>query len=282
MDRDRETERLLQAIAWALEQPGLIDLMDVVELAAVTGDEESAYRLLLATVCGYDPEKPEDQEIIWRLFPRMVRREEPARYAADAYTAVLRESTGEAGGFRIGWGEFRPCELFVRDDLFAWDGYVLPRLGWFREAYDYPGLWEDGRIWMSITPNEVNTIRPLAAEARGRVLCNGLGLGYYAFHALRNPAVRHVTVVEREESLIRLFSDRVLPRFPNREALTLVHADAFEYVASCSRDWDTVFTDLWHDVGDGLPLYRRMKQMEFPGAVWQYWIEPSLKLYEDP
>ena len=49
-----------------------------------------------------------------------------------------------------------------------------------------------------------------------------------------------------------------------------------------SRDtvnFDTVFTDLWHDAGDGLPLYRRMKALEVPGPRYFYWIEKTVRAY---
>ena len=43
--------------------------------------------------------------------------------------------------------------------------------------------------------------------------------------------------------------------------------------------FDTVFTDLWHDVADGIPLYRRMKALEIPGPHYLYWIEKTMKVY---
>jgi hypothetical protein len=46
-------------------------------------------------------------------------------------------------------------------------------------------------------------------------------------------------------------------------------------------DFDTVFTDLWHDVADGIPLYQRMKALETPGPHYLYWIEKTLQVYMD-
>lgn len=50
---------------------------------------------------------------------------------------------------------------------------------------------------MTVTPNEINTIRPSVEQSRGKVLAYGLGLGYYAFHAAQRADVTSVTVVEK-------------------------------------------------------------------------------------
>ena len=44
---------------------------------------------------------------------------------------------------------------------------------------------------------------------------------------------------------------------------------------------DFVFWDLWHDVGDGLEMYRKLKSLEgrYPKINFTYWIEKTLKCY---
>ena len=139
-----------------------------------------------------------------------------------------RENASQAGAFELGYASYRPYELFVADDLRAYpDGAVLPVLGYFTRPFAYPVLTENGREWMTATPNEINTIRPMAEAAHGRVLTLGLGLGYFAFHALLNPRVERVTAVERSADAIRLFRERILPAFPRPECLTILQADAF-------------------------------------------------------
>lgn len=196
--------------------------------------------------------------------------------------AVGRENASRAGAFELGYASYRPYELFVADDLRAYpDGAVLPVLGYFAQPFAYPVLTENGREWMTATPNEINTIRPAAEAAYGRVLTLGLGLGYFAFHALLNPRVESVTAVERSADAIRLFRERILPAFPRPERLTILHADAFAAVPTLYRSgqYDFVFADLWHDAADGLPMYERLKQMETPGSEYRYWIEKTLEFY---
>lgn len=193
-----------------------------------------------------------------------------------------RENTSQAGAFELGYASYRPYELFVADDLRAYpDGAVLPVLGYFAQPFAYPVLTENGREWMTATPNEINTIRPMAEAAHGHVLTLGLGLGYFAFHALLNPRVERVTAVERSADAIRLFRERILPAFPRPERLTILQADAFAAAPALyqSGQYDFVFADLWHDAADGLPMYERLKQMEVPGPEYRYWIEKTLEFY---
>ena len=193
-----------------------------------------------------------------------------------------RENASQAGAFELGYASYRPYELFVADDLRAYpDGAVLPVLGYFTRPFAYPVLTENGREWMTATPNEINTIRPMAEAAHGHVLTLGLGLGYFAFHALLNPRVERVTAVERSADAIRLFRERILPAFPRPECLTILQADAFAAAPALyqSGQYDFVFADLWHDAADGLPMYERLKHMEVPGPEYRYWIEKTLEFY---
>lgn len=193
-----------------------------------------------------------------------------------------RENVSQVGAFELGYASYRPYELFIADDLRAYpDGAVLPVLGYFAQPFVYPVLTENGREWMTATPNEINTIRPAAEAAHGRVLTLGLGLGYFAFHALLNPRVESVTAVERSADAIRLFRKRILPAFPRPERLTILQADAFAAAPALyqSGKYDFVFADLWHDAADGLPMYERLKHMEVPGPEYRYWIEKTLEFY---
>ena len=207
---------------------------------------------------------------------------EDALRARRSRNTLGRENASQAGAFELGYASYRPYELFVADDLRAYpDGAVLPVLGYFTRPFAYPVLTENGREWMTATPNEINTIRPMAEAAHGHVLTLGLGLGYFAFHALLNPRVERVTAVERSADAIRLFRERILPAFPRPECLTILQADAFAAAPALyqSGQYDFVFADLWHDAADGLPMYERLKQMEVPGPEYRYWIEKTLEFY---
>lgn len=243
-----------------------------------------AYMALLAAHCGLDTSRPEDARLYRAYFPRMLREHSPNTYRDDAYMQAVRPSGGECGSVDLVEETLQPMELFVADD-FVTDaqGRVYPQLGWFSGEFSFPAIREDGRVWMTVTPNEINTIQPAVQQTRGKVLTYGLGLGYYTYHALLRPDVSSVTVVEKNPQVIDVFCRLLLPFFPRQGDLRIIEADAFDYAEHImpQERYDTVFTDLWHDVADGLPLYRRMKALECPGPRFLYWIEKTLRCYMD-
>ena len=134
---------------------------------------------------------------------------------------------------------------------------------------------------MSIKPSEIESTRKAVDAAFGRVVTFGLGLGYFAFMAARKPGVSSVTVVERDPAVIALFREHILPQIPEKGKITVVEADAFDYLDHTMPEArpDFVFMDIWHDIADGVPLYVRARTREsrFPGVRFMYWIERSLK-----
>ena len=279
-----DNERLLTLISEYLTfTPAAISREDVTSLAADCGlPPNDAYMALLAAHCGLDTALPEDARLYRGYFPQMVHQHDPAIYEADAYFQAVKPLVGVNAAIDLVYERIEPMELFVADDFHMDDaGRILPQLGWFDRTFEFPAIREDGRVWMTITPNEINTIQPAVAQSRGKVLTYGLGLGYYAFHCLLKADVESVTVVERNPAVINLFRKHLLPFFTRQEALHIVQADAFDYAETVMphEGFDTVFTDLWHDVADGMPLYRRMKALEAPGPRYLYWIEQTLKYY---
>lgn len=278
-----DNERLLEIISEYLTfTPCAIRKEDVTALTADGLLPNEAYMALLAARCGLDTANAEDTRLYRGYFPRMIRQHDPAVYEQDAYFQAVTPAIGTSAAVDLVYERIEPMELFVADDFCMDDaGRVLPQLGWFSRAFEFPAIREDGRVWMTVTPNEINTIAPAVRESRGKVLTYGLGLGYYAFHCLLKPEVESVTVVEHNPAVIDVFSRLLQPFFPRRDALHIIRADAFAYAAGTmpGEGFDTVFTDLWHDVADGIPLYQQMKALETPGPRYLYWIEPTLKYY---
>lgn len=281
-----DNERILTLMSeYLCFSPCAVHPQDVTDLAADCAIPlNEAYLALLAARCGLDTTRPEDARLYRSYFPRMVRQLDPEPYLADAYMQAIRPAFGQQGSVDLVQETVQPMELFVADD-FRVDGQgrIFPQLGWFSSPFSFPAIREDGLVWMTVTPNEINTIQPAVARSRGKVLTYGLGLGYYAFHCLLKEKVESVTVVEKNPAVIDLFTRLLLPFFPRREALHIVQADAFDYAAQAmpAGGFDTVFTDLWHDVADGIPLYRQMKALETPGPTYLYWIEKTLRVYMD-
>ena len=141
----------------------------------------------------------------------------------------------------------------------------------------FDAVLQNDREWMSITPNEINTMRSVIEEASGNVLTYGLGLGYFAYMCSIKPEVASVTVVEKDPSVIALFQKEILPQFKQKDKIRVIKADAFEYAAAVKEEYDLTFADLWHDVQDGIPCYTELKKIE--RGKTRYWIEKTMQYY---
>lgn len=200
-------------------------------------------------------------------------------YRSDPYYNVVSDKSGAFGDWRLGTRAFNPFEAFVYNDIIRLsDGRLLPQIGFFTERFEYPCISQNGREWMTLSPNEINTMRKPVSEAFGNVTTYGLGLGYFAFMCMLKPCVSSVTVIESEIDAISLFKSVMLPLFPKGCRLNIIHADAMDY-AKEAHPCDYVFADIWHDPTDGIPIYLRLKSLEQSGVMYSYWIEETLKCY---
>ena len=269
--------RLLQA-----DQP-LFEAEEVRSFARDTGlDAPDAFHTLIAAACGLKPDESEhDRQLIRRyLFPA-IRPLKPEAYAANPYYQLLQNAELRQGSWRLTRQRYLPYALFpCGNTALLPDGRTVPQVGYFEREFAYPALLENGREWMTVTPNEIETMAADVAAAEGNALVLGLGLGYFAFMVSEKPEVTAVTVIECSAELIALFREHLLPLFPHGDKIRLVCADAFEYLEKADAAYDFVYADLWHDVADGLPLYLRLKRFEnrLP-ARWRYWIEPDMLIF---
>ena len=160
--------------------------------------------------------------------------------------------------------------------------YIKMSLAYFEKDYYYPSISLYGNEWMSLNPYEIRTMENAIIAAKGKVLTLGLGLGYYAYMAHLKEEVKEVHIVEMDLELIKIFNEFLLPLFPHPEKIHIHKADAFHFIESIrDGDYDFIFSDLWHDVSDGLPMYLKLKERfnKFKYTQRFYWIEGSLVTY---
>lgn len=261
------------------------DMID--ELTKTFGlTRERAFAECLAAVCEVGTDGADRRFTADYLLP-MVHELDPLQFEQDAYYRTVRIPQGKRGNWEFKTMALQPYEAFVCDDFQVLsDGRMIPQIGFFSRAYEYPAVLENGREWMTLLPNETVTTKPAVERSHGRVLTYGLGLGYFAFCASEKETVTEVTVVERSADVIRLFREYVLPQFPHRDKLRIVCADAFAYAETQApkEAFDFVFADIWHDVGDGKDLYLRMKKLESLSSrtEYAYWLENSIRCYLQP
>ena len=272
--------RFLNLAPTAIDAEMIASLVEDVGLC-----EERAYAECLGAICGLDTAGA-DKLFFRNYFLPMVRQCDVDAFRSDRYRKAVGAFDARDGAWRLGEGRLEAYEAFVCDDFLTLpDGRMIPQLGFFRESFTYPAVYENGREWMTLLPNEQVTMREPVSSAFGKVLTYGLGLGYFAFLASEKENVSSVTVVEADLSAERLFRRFILPKFPHKEKLRIIHADAFEYAKGemWREEYDFVFADIWHDAGDGREAYLRLRETErlSPQTKFAYWIEKTIQCYLD-
>lgn len=246
---------------------------------------EYAFSVILAAGFGLDiVDNAYDREFFNHYFTKMFHKLDENEYYSNPYYKNIKIPTVKVGNSELKYEKFVPFEGFVCDDIVRIkEGRQIPQIGFFDTEFSFPAILESNRIWMTITPNEIETMKEAVEKAFGNVLTFGLGLGYYAYMVSEKDNVDSVTVVEINDDVISLFKKYILPQFKNAHKIKIIKADAFQYAQQhlSGGKFDFVFTDLWHDVSDGIDMYQRMKKYEShsPNTVFAYWIEKTIVCY---
>ncbi len=246
---------------------------------------EYAFKLILASAFGLDVADNADDKALFNIyFSRMIHQLDVNTYYNNPYYLNIKVPTIKIGNSELKYETYQPFEGFVCNDIIRTEeGRQIPQIGFFDTEFKFPAVLEKGRIWMTITPNEIETMRGAVDQAFGHVVTFGLGLGYYAYMVSEKDDVESVTIVDMNADVINLFTQYILPQFSHADKIKVIKADAFEYADQhlTPGKYDVVFTDLWHDVSDGMAMYLRMKQYEqqSPDTLFTYWIEQSILCY---
>lgn len=241
--------------------------------------KEEAFFILFCESIGLDVlNNEEDKYLAMTYIKRGIKKLDKNIYQNNLYYKNIKTIEDKIGNWEFRYLKYKPYEAFIYDDLLI-DGEIeIPQIGYFEEEFEYLAVLENGKEWMLITPNEINTMKQVVDSVSGNVVTFGLGLGYFAYMASEKENVSSVTVVERDRNVIELFTSYILPQFKYKDKIKIVNEDAFDF-ASTMEGYNYAFVDLWHDVGDGVNLYLRMKQLEKEKTKYYYWIEKSILSY---
>lgn len=265
--------------------PDLVSKEEVANITECGVSEEYAFAVILMAAFGLDiVDRAEDKDLFNNYFNRMIHKLDVNDYYENPYYKQITFPTVQMDTIELKYETYKPYEGFVCDDIIQTkEGRQLPQIGFFDTEFRFPAILENNRIWMTITPNEIETMKEPVEQAFGHVLTFGLGLGYYAYMVSEKENVESVTIVEMNPDVIRLFKKYILPQFKQAQKITIIQADAFEYAQNQlpKGQYDFVFTDLWHDVSDGIDMYVKMKKYEklSPKTTFTYWIEQSILCY---
>ena len=155
-------------------------------------------------------------------------------------------------GWTLPWPEIR-IPLYRTGRVGAWElkRQEQPVLrGYFRGlqtcAENYL-LVRGDRVWMSLSPVEIESLAPHAAHMRGHVVIAGLGMGLALYNALLRPAVRRVTVLEQDGEVIALFGAISGRDWVGSERFSIERVDAREWRSA--EPVDFLYADIWDKVG---------------------------------
>lgn len=243
-------------------------------------DDETAYRLLIFSMCGLDMDNQIDKEFYHNYICKMIKLENTCDYLNDAYFNLQLNNINDLN-VELRWDKYSPYELFVLDDIKKINGHIVPQLGFFKEEYRYPAIYKNNRIWMSVIPNEINTMKNDIKALKGNVVVCGLGMGYILYHLLQKNDINKIKVIEYDKDIIEFFNKYLKNQFPNISKLEIINDDALNYLKNIPKEVDMVYVDLWHDASDGIPIYLKCKKLEkkYKDVSFSYWIEETMKKY---
>lgn len=211
-----------------------------------------------------------------------IRELNPKIFANNPYYQTIHFGNKKKNNWELRQSSYEPFQGFVYDEIIVKPRHYFKEItpfGFFKERFPYLEILENDKNWMSVTPHEILTMAMPIKEAKGKVLTFGLGMGYYAFMASIKNNVDEVTIVEKDKNAISLFSEFILPQFPNPAKIKIVHEDAFRFASTIiDKEYDSIFVDIWHLPFDGLFLYLPFKRIfrDFKETKIAYWIEKSI------
>lgn len=249
-------------------------------------EPERIYQALFSGLLGLNPSNEHDRLLEETYIWKGVHELNPNEFINDPYFQYIQIPSASEKSWHFQLDIYQPYEAFICDDLVIEpDGVEIPQIGFFSQSFRYPAVYEKGQEWMAIKPSEIRSMRKPVNCVSGNVITFGLGLGYYTFMVSQKNEVEHITVVERDPSIIHLFQDYILPQFPHKEKVSIIQSDAFEYMKKQmpKEHFDYAFVDLWHDSSDGLPLYLKARKLaeDIPQTHFLYWVENTLRSAEN-
>ena len=252
--------------------------------ALVNSSNYSEKEILLSKISEYldiDLSFEDNQYIFDEHIAKSITCLDNKQYKDNPYYQAIKIQNIKDGDLELACDQYQAYEVFPYLDMSCSSNYVeINSLGFFKKDFPFIALNYKGVTWMSITPNEIETMKSAISKVSGNVLVFGLGLGYFAFMAANKEEVHKVTVIEKDHKIINLFNKYLLPQFPNAKKITVIRDDALNYLNK-NLAYDYAFIDLWHDPIDGIELYLKFKSLERKQNKCQflYWLESSFTLY---
>lgn len=257
----------------AFQYVDFIDLEDLKNRILNGQTEENAIKSIILDAYEIDSED------LRRSFieQTIIKKCDPTNYFNE-YVKLLEGIKFSYGKYSLKKITYEPYQLFAVDDIEVTEDYKeISKAGYFDKNFSYAALFEGKDLWMSLNPNEINTMDSTIKSANGNILVLGLGMGYITFMLSNKKDVKSITVVERNRENIDLFKKFLFPNFKNANKIRIIEDDAINYVKNNNK-FDYIFADLWFNPEDGLEYYLKLNEIENKQNIKiDYWLETSLK-----
>ena len=285
MEVEKYNQRILRLLSLYLnDYSDMIKEDEVKKITNLGLSETEAVAILLATYLGLDINDNMEDKILYNEYIKnMLILEDETKYVNNPYYQNIKLNYKKYHNWQIKIDHYKAYQLFVCDDMEKIDGKIIPRIGYFNKIFKYDSIYQNDRLWMSITPNEINTMKKDIDDAFGNVCTLGLGMGYFAYMCAIKDNVKNVRIIELDKDVISLFKKEILTKFEKniQDKIEIINMDAYEYLNQDLSDIDYLFVDIYHDVSDAMEAYKRIKTIEekHKNIIWRYWIEKTIKLY---
>ena len=253
---------------------GYTDIFNVDEIKQYIKEGLSEKEALMELFCRFfdiDYQLEENKTVLNDYVLKNLNKLDDKEYLNNPYVQAIKKS-GKQGKYALRFIDYEPYQLFPYDDIYL-DGYKeYSRIGYFDHKFSYLALTEGSNIWMSLNPNEIETMKPYINAAKGNVLVLGLGMGYVPYMMSLKDDIKSITIIEKDPEIISLFNSLIWPSFPNKAKIKIIKDDAINYIRKNNK-FDYIFADLWHSPEDGLSLFVSLKRIN---KNIDCWLETSM------
>lgn len=241
--------------------------------------EEEAYFFLLMSLLEVDISDEESLELAKKYCLSGLKKKDINEYINNPYLKNIKFDKNKLKNIRIEFDEYLPYEGFPSDDLIVdEENYFQEKyqLGYFTNKFSFQTITHNNITWMSIIPNEIETMKDAINLVKGDVLVYGLGLGYFPYMISLKEDVNKITIIEKDPNIVSLFKKVILPQFKNQNKINIIQEDAFTYEKNSKDKYDYSFVDLYHGDFDGIKIYTQFKKLELRSSNYIYWLEKTL------
>ena len=118
-----------------------------------------------------DLENEDELFFFEKYFQDLIVNLNPNDYINDPYAKRIKGLAFKEGKYELKELILKPQRLIPYDDIVIDSSNYLERssVGYFNDEYRYPALMEKDVVWMSLDPDEINTMHPYINKMHGNI-----------------------------------------------------------------------------------------------------------------